>query len=79
LPLVFALAAKQHAAIGIRVMLDPFDLAATREELVNGFLSPHRLALNQHAAALPLDYPPYALPFRLVAGVAVGSRLPACV
>jgi len=71
LSLVLALPTKQHPAIGVRVLLDPFDPAATSDELVNGFFSPRRFALNQqHAAGLPLDYPPYALPFRLVAGIA---------
>jgi hypothetical protein len=79
LPLVLAMAAKQHAAIGVRMILDPFDPAATSEELVNSFLSPRRFGLSQqHAAELPLNYPPYALPFRLVAGIALGSRLLTC-
>jgi hypothetical protein len=63
------MAAKQHPAIGVRVMLNPFDPAASSEELVNGFLWPRRFGLNQqHAGGLPPGYPPYALPFSLVRG-----------
>jgi len=37
LSLMLALTATQDATLWIWVMLDPFDPAATREELVNGF------------------------------------------
>jgi hypothetical protein len=68
---MLALAAKQNATLWGGVMLDPFDPAATREELVNGFLSPRRFGLGQqHATALPFDHPQYVLPFTSVAAIA---------
>jgi hypothetical protein len=63
-----ALAAKQNAAVRIRIMLNPFDPAAACEELINGLFAWCRSGLVRQSG-LRLIIGLYALPFVLVARI----------
>jgi hypothetical protein len=73
--LALALAAKQNAAVGVGIMLDPFDPAAAGEEFINGLLVPCRGDFGRQRGLLVrvLTIRLYALSFVLVAGIGLKS------